>query len=140
MLRLSRIRAFLLVAMIAAAAPAVLGQREVRLSRAPAEFRTFYKKFVAAVNKRQVPTLASMASFPFKYGFDAGDEGVWTRKQFLAQAGDILEPLPKVFKSSDPKFTSSRTSYTLADPDNGSYYTFEKRGGVYKFISYIVEP
>lgn len=140
MLNSKRVRAFLIVLLITAAAPAVLAQKEVRLRQAPAEFQTFYKKFVRAASKRQVSLLATMSHFPFKYGFDAGDEGVWTRRQFVAQAGDILRPVPSVFRQANPRFMTSGGDYTLMDPDNASYYSFKKRGGVYKFVSYIVEP
>lgn len=81
-----------------------------------------------------------MTSFPFKYGFDAGDEGVWNRKEFVSKAGGFLMPQPLVFKDRDPEFTASKGSYTLTNGDDASYYTFSKKGGVYKFVSFIVEP
>ena len=125
---------------VAVAAQGTLAQKTVRLTSTPAAFQTFYKKFAQTVNKGRIDQLADMTSFPFKYGFDAGDEGVWTRKQFLAKANGFLMPQPLVFKDKNPKFTVENGTYTLTNGDDASYYTFKKKGGVYKWVSYIVEP
>ena len=92
------------------------------------------------MNREQVEQVASMTSFPFKYGFDTGDEGVWNRKQFVAKANRFLRPKPAVLADTNPEFTVSKGTYTLTDPIDASYFTFVKKGGVYRFISFIVEP
>jgi hypothetical protein len=130
----------LLTALTLIASHAAVAQKTVRLSTTPSAFRVFFKKFTAAVKKGDAPSVASMTNFPFQYGFDAGDEGTWTRAQFLKQHGDIFMPLPRGFKEKDPKFTVDAGSYTLEDSDDASYFTFKKRSGVYKWISYIAEP
>lgn len=138
-LRILRAAALLgLVFIIAANVPA---QKKVRLNSTPKAFRDFYAKFVRTARKGDVKTLANFAHYPFHYGFDAGDEGYWKRSQFVKQFGDVLMPQPIVFKEKNPEFTVDKGTYTLlAEPDGASYYTFAKRGGSYKFISYLVEP
>jgi hypothetical protein len=130
----------LLAALLAIGASASFAQKPVKLSSTPAAFQTFYKKFAATVNRGRIDQLATMTNFPFKYGFDAGDEGVWNKKQFVAKAGNFLMPQPLVFKHKDPDFTVEKGIYTLTHGDDGSYYTFKKVGSSYKWISYIVEP
>ena len=49
----------------------------------PKEFRTFYFKFKKAVESNDRAKVASMTVFPFEYGFDTGNEGKWTRRQFI---------------------------------------------------------
>jgi hypothetical protein len=118
----------------------VTAQRTVRLNSTPSAFRTFYREFARAVNKGEIAKLAGMTSFPFSYGFDAGDEGVWNRKQFVAKAGGFLMPQPLVFLDKNPEFTTERGAYTLTNGDDASYFTFKKKGRTYKFVSYIAEP
>jgi hypothetical protein len=138
MLKRKHIAAILFL--LLAGAQAGFAQKSVALSSTPAAFQTFYKKFAQTVNKGRIGELATMTNFPFKYGFDAGDEGVWTKKQFLAKAGGFLMPQPLLFKKKNPKFTTENGTFTLTDGDDASYYTFKKKGGVYKWVSYIVEP
>ena len=116
------------------------GQKTVRLSSTPSDCRTFFKKFAVAVNKGHVQQIASMTGFPFNYGFDTGDEGSWNKKQFVANAGRFLKPNSSVFKDPNPEFTVAKGTYTLTDDSDASYYTFMKKGGVYRFISFVVEP
>ncbi|MBK8304966.1 MAG: hypothetical protein IPK98_16835 [Chloracidobacterium sp.] len=54
-----------------------------RLDSAPKAFRTFFAKFRTAVEKNNKTQVAAMTRFPFAYGYDAGDEGMYTRTQFL---------------------------------------------------------
>lgn len=119
----------------------VFAQKTVHLSKTPASFRTFFKKFSAAVNKGDGAAIASMTSFPFEWGFDTGDEGKWTRTQFLKNFGKVFIPQPLAFKGGDPEFTVEGSSYGVTgNPDDASYFTFKKKGSTYKLISYIVEP
>ncbi len=125
---------------VSATSQNLLAQRTVRLSSTPSAFRVFYKKFVKAVNRGVGTEIAAMTNFPFQYGFDAGDEGVWTRNQFLKNYGNIFMPQPIVFKRRDPQFTVEAGTYTLYDSSDASAFTFKKRGSSYKLISYVVEP
>ena len=138
------LRRFSLAAAFAAVlltgAQTTTAQRTLSLKDTPAAFRTFYKNFAVTVKRGRIDLLAGMTNFPFKYGFDAGDEGVWTKKQFLKKANRFLIPRPPVFTDDDPEFTVSNGVYTLAQDVDASYYTFKKKGGVYKWVSYIVEP
>lgn len=81
-----------------------------------------------------------MTSFPFQYGWDAGDEGTYTRRQFLAKYQSILGDTQKLFAQRNPKFYVEGGSYTLTNEEDASHYSFEKRGGSYKFTSIMVEP
>ncbi|MBV9243027.1 MAG: hypothetical protein JO314_13565, partial [Acidobacteria bacterium] len=60
-------------------------QKSQRLRSTPRSFQTFYAKFKSAVLRNDKRSVASMTSFPFKYGWDAGDEGTYTRTQFIAK-------------------------------------------------------
>ena len=81
-----------------------------------------------------------MTAFPFQYGWDAGDEGTYTRREFLAKYKDILGSTGRLFGQRNPKFYVERGSYTLTNEDDASHYSFEKRGGVFKFTAIMVEP
>ena len=140
MLRRSSITIVILVAVLLTANHAAFAQKTVRLSATPSAFRVFYKKFANVVNRGVGTEIAAMTSFPFKYGFDAGDEGTWTRSQFLKNYGNIFMPQPIVFKRKDPLFTVASGAYTLENSDDASYFIFKKRGGTYKLVSYMVEP
>lgn len=139
-MRTGKLRAAVLLSLILLAVPSVSAQRTVKLSATPKAFRDLYTKFASTVRKGDVKLIATMTAYPFKYGFDAGDEGTWDRAAFIKNFGDVIMPQPLVFMDKNPEFTVSGSRYTLADQDNGSYYTFAKKGGAYKFISYIVEP
>ena len=139
MLRRATLAALILLACFIAAKN-VSAQKTVRLSSTPSAFQVFYKKFAKAVNRGVGTEIAAMTSFPFKWGFDAGDEGVWSRQEFVKEYGKIFMPQPLVFKRKDPQFTVDGLSYTLTDADDASYFTFKKKGGTYKLASYIVEP
>src|SRR5688572_17158798 len=54
-----------------------------RLNSAPKAFRTFFAKFRTAVEKNRKSEVTSMTRFPFAYAYDAGDEGTYSRAQFL---------------------------------------------------------
>jgi hypothetical protein len=122
------------------AAANISAQKTMGLSSTPSGFQGFYKKFAKAVNHGVGTEIAAMTSFPFKWGFDAGDEGLWSRQEFVKEYGKIFMPQPLVFKSKDPQFTVDGATYTLTNSDDASYFTFKKKGGTYKLTSYIVEP
>jgi hypothetical protein len=140
MLRRTILGALILLAICLVASQSISAQKTVRLSSAPTVFRTFYKQFTKAVNRGVGSEIAAMTSFPFQWGFDAGDEGVWNRKQFLKEYGKIFLPQPIIFKRKDPQFTVDGATYTMTNGDDASYFTFKKKGGTYKLTSYIVEP
>jgi hypothetical protein len=140
MLRQTTLAALILFAICLAASQSISAQKSVRLSSTPRAFQAFYKKFVKAASRGVGTEIAAMTSFPFKYGFDAGDEGVWNRTEFLKNYGNIFMPQPPAFKRKDPQFTTDGASYTLENADDASYFIFKKKGRTYKFVSYIVEP
>ncbi len=116
------------------------GQTNRKLTSTPVAFQAFYAKFKAAVTKRDQNAVASLTRFPFDYGWDAGDEGTFTRSQFLAKYNDIFRGTGKLFGQKNPTFYGENGSYSLTNEADASHYSFEKRGSVYKFSSLIVEP
>lgn len=116
------------------------GQTKRKLSSTPVAFQTFYAKFKAAVIKRDRNAVVSLTSFPFQYGWDAGDEGTYARSQFLAKYNDIFRGTRKLFAQQNPTFYVENGSYGLTNEADASHYMFEKRGSVYKFNSFMVEP
>lgn len=67
--------------------------QEKRLDSSPQDFRAFYSKFKNSVEKKNKVVIAAQTVFPFKYGFDTGDEGTLNKVSFL--------------KSYDKKFAES---------------------------------
>ena len=130
----------LTVAMLFIAESRADGQTSRRLSATPKAFQTFYAKFKGAVLRGDKQAVASMTSFPFSYGWDAGDEGTYTRSQFLRKFNDIFRGKRRLFGQSNPKFYVDENSLSLVDTSDASHYGFNKKGGKYYFTSIMVEP
>lgn len=118
----------------------VSAQTHKRLAATPRAFQTFYAKFRRAVVARDKNTVASLTRFPFKYGFDAGDEGTFSKAQFLKRFSEIFGTEPGIFSRRSPSFNVDRGSFELYDESDASHYIFEKRGSGYQFTAYIAEP
>lgn len=121
-------------------AGAVSAQRTQSLYATPKAFQIFYAKFRRAVVARDKNTVASLTRFPFKYGFDAGDEGTFSKAQFLKRFSEIFGTEPGIFARRSPSFNVDRGSFELYDESDASHYIFEKRGSGYQFTAYIAEP
>lgn len=119
---------------------AVSAQKNQSLSATPRAFQVFYAKFRKAVVARDKITVASLTRFPFNYGFDAGDEGTFSRTQFLKRFNDFLGGEPGIFARRSPTFYSTAGRFELVDESDASHYIFEKRGAVYQFTAYLSEP
>ena len=130
----------LTVAMLLIGGSSADAQTTRRLSATPKAFQTFYAKFKSAVLRGDKRAVASMTRFPFSYGWDAGDEGTYTRSQFLRKYNDILGGTRRLFGQSNPKFYNDENSLSLADTSDASHYGFNKKGGKYYFTSIMVEP
>ena len=111
-----------------------------RLSSTPTAFQTFYRNFRNAVTRRDKLAVASMTQFPFEYGWDAGDEGTYTRRQFLAKFDDIVGRNKGIFRRANPRFYVNGNSFDLTDESDASHFGFTKTRTGYKFTSMIVEP
>lgn len=120
----------------------ISAQGGIRLSATPKAFQTFYTKFRKAVVARQKTSVVSMTAFPFQYGYDAGDEGTYTRAQFLKNYDKVLgRGLDiAIFRRTNPTFYSGDGRFELVDESNASHYTFEKKGASYRFTAYMSEP
>ena len=122
------------------ALPAVASaQKSVRLTATPKQFQVFYAKFKAAMLRKDKSTIATMTSFPFDWGLDAGDEGTYTRTEFLRNYNRLFDPVPAEFRIRNPKFYTEDGHFTLST-DSASHFGFERKGNSYKFVSFIVEP
>lgn len=127
--------------MLVAGSQTASAQREKRLDSAPRAFQTFFAKFKRAARKSDKPAVAAMTRFPFRYGFDAGDEGTMTRQQFVKRFKEIFGGNPKKFLTEkNPLFSKGDDgSYTISTAD-AAHLSFVKSGDGYKFAAYIVEP
>lgn len=114
-------------------------QKSVRLTATPKQFQVFYAKFKAAMLRKDKNTIAAMTSFPFLWGLDEGDEGTYTKAQFIRNFNRLFDPVPDEFRVRNPKFGTQGRDFTLST-DSASHYGFERKGNTYKFVSYIVEP
>ena len=129
--------AIVVIAVVASTANA----QQKRLNSAAAEFRTFYSKFIAAVHRGDKAAVARLTSFPLTYGFDAGDEGKYTRKEFFSTG------FKRMFGRSPQRFLAERnpmvsgkgTSYTVSTRD-ATHLVFTKGGNRWFFTDFIVEP
>ena len=117
-------------------------QGQTRLSSAPKAFQVFYAKFRKAVIAKDKATVVSMTRFPFNYGYDAGDEGTYSKSQFLRNFDNIFGGAEGIafFKRSNPTCHVDGGNLDVVDESDASHHIFEKRGAGYWFTSYIVEP
>lgn len=115
--------------------------QEKRLDSSPQTFRAFFSKFKAAVRRSDKIALASMMRFPFKYGFDAGDEGVMTKTQFLKTFSyRFADPLKQTLIEKNPLFSIGEKASYIISTEDASHFTFVKTGNGFKFVSYMAEP
>jgi hypothetical protein len=116
--------------------------QETRLSSSPKAFRTFFAKFLTAVRAGDKSSVASMTRFPFKYGFDAGDEGtIRSKAQFARKFADFFGKSPKGFVSErNPLFSRGDGGNYEVVTEDATHLIFVKSGGTFKFTAFIVEP
>ncbi len=111
------------------------------LNSAPMAFRTFFAKFRAAVEKNRKTEVAAMTRFPFPYGYDAGDEGTYSKTQFLKHFKDVTGDFFGEFKmEKNPVFSMGDKRTFIISTDSASHLSFVRSGNTFKFISYYVEP
>lgn len=139
------LRRFILLVLPVIAVAAMLtgstsGQQTRDFASTPKDFQAFYTKFRSAVTRGDKQAVAAMTKFPFKYGFDAGDEGTFSQTQFIRRYNDILGGGRKLFTRARPRFYVEAGAYSLSDPDDASTYVFKKVNGSYRFTGYFSEP
>ena len=123
-----------------AGATTAAGQSDRKLTSTPKAFQTFFAAFKSAVIKGDKIAVASMTLFPFEYGWDAGDEGTYTKRQFMSKYQDIFQGTRKLFSQPNPTFFTEGGSYSLTNTADTSHYMFAKSGAKYYFKAFIVEP
>jgi hypothetical protein len=130
-----------LIALMFLLAVQVIAAQETRLDSAPRDFREHLAKFASTVRRGDKTAVASMTRFPLLYGFDAGDEGRYTRQAFLRTGFNrIFGPSVKTFLSErNPLFWKEGRDYTIMTED-AAYITFRKTGRTFLLTGYIVEP
>jgi hypothetical protein len=116
-------------------------QTETRLSQCPAKFRTFYAKFKAAVLRNDKNSVVSMTKFPFQWGFDAGDEGKYTQKQFIRNFGRFFDGDPRnIIRERNPLCSRLEKGSIDVTSEDATHLNFIPSGSGYKFAAYLVEP
>lgn len=116
-------------------------QQEKRLDSSPKAFQTFFAKFKSAVEKSDKTAVAAMTRFPFRYGFDAGDEGTMTQAQFVKRFGEIFGKTPKQFlPEKNPLFLRGDGGSYVVSTEDAAHLSFVKSGNAFKFTAYMVEP
>lgn len=81
-----------------------------------------------------------MTRFPFSYGYDAGDEGTYSRTQFLKNFKHVTAAFFGEFKmDKDPVFSRDEERYVIST-ESASHLSFAPSGKTFKFVAYIVEP
>ncbi|MEO7674343.1 MAG: hypothetical protein ABIU09_09745 [Pyrinomonadaceae bacterium] len=111
-----------------------------RLNSAPKAFRTFFAKFRTAIEKNRKAEVTSMTRFPFAYGYDAGDEGTYSRAQFLTNFKHITGDFFGEYKmEKNPVFDKNDERFTIST-ESASHLSFVRSGNTFKFVSYYVEP
>lgn len=130
----------LISVVLCVAVVAITAQSSRKLTSTPKSFQTFFQKFKTAVARRDRNGVAAMTKFPFKYGWDAGDEGTYNRSQFMANYKHIFDGTGRLFSQKNPTFYAEGGSFTLTNNYDASHYRFEKRGSTYVFAGIMVEP
>lgn len=131
------------IMLMAITAPAQYAPEPVRerLSSAPRAFRTFFAKFRSAVEKGRKAEVVSMTRFPFQYGYDAGDEGTYSRTQFLENFKQLTGDFFGEYKmAKDPVFSKGDNGRYVISTESASHLSFARSGNTFKFIAYYVEP
>ena len=114
--------------------------QEKRLDSSPKSFQTFFSKFISAVEKSDKTAVANMTRFPFKYGFDAGDEGTMSKAQFVKRFNEIFGKSPKKFMTEkNLMFRRAGGSYIVSTED-AAHLIFVRDKSGFKFSAYMVEP
>lgn len=116
--------------------------QEKRLSSSPRAFQTFFSEFKKAVAKKDRARVAAMTKFPFKYGFDAGDEGTMSRTRFIKNFNRIFGDSPRrdFFPERNLLFSRGDGGSFVVSDENAAHYIFVKQGKSYKFTQILVEP
>lgn len=118
----------------------LVGQ-EKRLDSSPQDFRAFFSKFRKLVEKKDKASLVTMMVFPFKYGFDTGDEGTMTKVQFLKNYDQrFAESLKEAVGEQNPLFAEGEKSAYMISTEDAAHLIFLKRRGSFKLVSYLIEP
>jgi len=132
---------FFAAALIFAGSQSAAAQTETRLGSSPKAFRTFFAKFLRAVRAGDKAAVASMTRFPFRYGFDAGDEGEMTKRQFVKRFGEVFGRSPKRFlPEKNPLFARDDDGIYYVMTEDAAHLSFVKSGASFKFIAFVVEP
>jgi hypothetical protein len=85
--------------------------------------------------------VVAMTQFPFAYGYDAGDEGTYTKTQFLKNFNHNTGAFFGEYKmGKNPWFAKEDPVTYIISTESASHLAFTKSGKTFKFISYIVEP
>ena len=113
--------------------------QEKRLRSTPKAFQTFYAKFKSAMVKGDKKSVASLTQFPFQYGFDAGDEGTFSKAQFTKKFNELFGEYKDLFAQNNPVFFSEAGVFDLTS-DDATHFRFEKKGASYKFTAMMSEP
>jgi len=133
--------AVLVLVQLVAVSRTTVAQTEKRLNSSPASFRAFFAKFIRAVEKSDKTAVASMTRFPFKYGFDAGDEGTMSKTQFIKRFRDLFGDAPRQFMTEkNPLFSRGDGGSYIISTEDATHLIFIKSGSVYKFTAYMSEP
>lgn len=131
----------LLLAALSVAAQGKGNSREKRLDSGPQAFRTFFAGFKSAVVGADKTRVAAMTRFPFKYGFDAGDEGTMSRPQFLKRFAEVFGSSPRKFlPEKNPLFSRGDAGSYVVSTQDAAHLIFVKSGSTFRFTAYIVEP
>lgn len=115
--------------------------QEKRLDSSPQDFRVFFSKFKNSVKKNNKAAIAAQMIFPFKYGFDTGDEGTLNKISFLKSYDKkFAEALRESVSEENPLFTESKKGIYVVSTEDAAHLVFVKRNGLFKLFSFIVEP
>lgn len=134
-------RTALALVLFASLAFVVNAQPTTRLKQCPQAFRTFYAKFSAAVLRTDKNAVISATKFPFRWAFDAGDEGKYTRSQFLRNYGKLFDRDTRDFlRVKNPYCTVMEKGEIDIMSEYAMHLNFERSGRTYRFAGYFIEP
>lgn len=93
------------------------------------------------VRRKESAKVAAMTSFPLPCGFDAGDEGKYTRRQFLCNYSRLFgENIADSIDESDPMCGVAQDGVVIVTSKDALSLNFKKYSSGFKLIAYLIEP
>ncbi len=112
-----------------------------KLKTAPPSFRTFFTSFRRAVIRKDKVAVAKSVQFPLKYAFDAGDEGTFNKREFLAKFDNVFGDEPERYMADEYLSWSRyrKDIIIVSNSSDASHLNFMRTRGRYLLVGFYSE-